>query len=842
MNISRWGRIIASACIVLGMILVPAPASVAAQTGGEGEITRDTPYMPGELVVSFDAATPQAVTAAAQALAGEVSASVKDTFANTAVLQFDPAADVLALADEIGAQAGVTAAEPNYIFWIPEGDPKGNTVLREETTREISGKKSDWRESMSINKVLTPSQDIGASEETKQVTIPMTELEAMRKGPSAKGIPTYANDLWENWGLDWSNAGIIWSEKAASPAVCVVDTGVEAAHPDLTGNVINGKDFVNNDTIPNDDNGHGTHVAGVISAKTNNGKGIAGISNGKVVAVKVLTAQGWGTNDDIAQGILFCANNTAVKVINLSLGGPSSSAIYSALDYAINTKGKLVVAAAGNDGTSSTTYAYPAAWASGSAISDGLISVGATRLETWIDTNSNSLDDDGWYARCAANFSNYGSWVEMVAPGQDIYSTTPALAPFYDSYFYGAYSSYDSFSGTSMATPHVAAAAARLWSQHAVAPNLWNKSQIHDWLIGQGDELDTTTTGGSSGDRTNCWPTSMANATYLNVARAMNRFAWYTSVRDATNGLPLKDAVLNINLCAKTSSGNWNCGANGALKDSAKITSNFSAWVDLINLPAYELTPQGYPAIGYDEVGDPYLKYNFYNLSVQKSGFTAGVQTYLRGWGWDSGAYYSDYRSYANVPPAKGTNAVLTWDDPNYDFSLGVWLPQYSGLPTSMLRVPDLNQGYVGSLTTAPYARYNRFGGFDSGGPGDFATVESVSIVNKSGAIPYYLTPNNYYSVTTNLDGSYEDTSYPYIQVWDNGALVTLYYDGGDGWYYGAIRSKPPLGCEDLWYALDIYQWGTKIFPEMINTCGADDNTSGARPYSISGSAIFKTQ
>ena len=831
MNTFRWGRIIASICIMLGLCLAPAPVTVAAQSSAPGEITRDTPFMPGELVVGFDAATPQAVAAAAQALAGEVSASVKDVFANNAVLQFDPSVDVLALAEEIGAREGVQMAEPNYIFWIPESDAKGEAVVLEEVTREVYGKNPGWREGAAVGKVLTPNGGADINPEARSMSLSIADLQAMRKGPTAKGIPTYANDMWNNWGLDWSYASIIWSEKSPSPAVCVIDTGVEAGHPDLTGNVINGKDFVNNDTIPNDDNGHGTHVAGVIAAKTNNGKGIAGISNGKVVGVKVLTAQGWGTNDDIAQGILYCADNSAVKVINLSLGGPSSAAVYNALDYAINAKGKLVIAAAGNAGTDDPTYAYPAAWASGYTISDGLISVGATRMRTWIDINDDGENTDGneTYYQCAADFSNYGSWVEMVAPGEGIYSTTPSLAPFYMAYFEGVGYNYASLDGTSMAAPHVAAAAARLWSVHNRAPNLWTNTEIHNWLKSEGDSLNTTTTGGGSGDQPNCWPTSMSGATHLNLARAMNRFAWSIPVRDATTGLPLKDAVLTINQCAITSTGYWNCYSRGALKDSAKITSNYSAWVDLINLPAYELDPYGYPAYEVDEYGDRQYYYNLYNLSVQKSGYTSGAQMYAPGWGWDPGSYYWDYRSNANVPPAKGTNAVLTWNDPNQNIDLGVWLPQYStGLPTSMLRIQD----YAGSLYSAPYARYFRDGGFPYG---DFVASEVISIVNKSGAIPYYLIPGSKYSVTTSLNGAYTDGfGYPYIQIWDNGVLSPIYEKVSEGVYRVYLKTAPPLGCQNLWYALDIWHAGTKIFPETVDRCGADDNSSGARPYNLS--------
>jgi thermitase len=100
----------------------------------------------------------------------------------------------------------------------------------------------------------------------------------------------------------------------------VIDTGVDHTHPDLLYQVLLGKDFVNNDSAPMDDHGHGTHVAGIIAAKQNNKMGMAGVSTGKVIAVKSLGAQGYGTSYDVAQGIYYCANRSDVGVINMSLG------------------------------------------------------------------------------------------------------------------------------------------------------------------------------------------------------------------------------------------------------------------------------------------------------------------------------------------------------------------------------------------------------------------------------------------------------------------------------------------------------------------------------------------
>jgi thermitase len=232
----------------------------------------------------------------------------------------------------------------------------------------------------------------------------------------------------KQWGPQKVQADKAWdvTKGNSNVNIAIVDTGVQADHPDLSGKVINGWDFVYNDPIPNDANGHGTHCAGVAAAVTNNGVGIAGIApNVKILAVRVLDANGSGTLENVANGITYAADHGA-KVISLSLGGPSGSiTLQNAVNYAWN-KGAVIVAAAGNSGSSSPSY--PAYYSN-------VISVAAT------DSNDKK-----------ASWSNYGSWVDVAAPGVNIYSTYKG-------------SSYATLSGTSMATPHVAGLAGLLASQ-----------------------------------------------------------------------------------------------------------------------------------------------------------------------------------------------------------------------------------------------------------------------------------------------------------------------------------------------------------------------------------------
>lgn len=212
----------------------------------------------------------------------------------------------------------------------------------------------------------------------------------------------------------------------ASVIIAVVDTGVDGSHPDLSAKLLAGQDFVQPGQPPEDQNGHGTHVAGIAAAATGNGIGIAGIApDAAVLPVRVLDRNGSGAIATIAAGIRYAADQGA-KVINLSLGGAGRSAVLrDAIRYAAS-KGAVIVAAAGNDG--SPDKLYPAAY-------DEVISVGSVGAE---DVHS--------------AFSNYGTWVDVAAPGEKIVST----------YMYGRYTY---LSGTSMAAPHVSGVAALLAGQ-----------------------------------------------------------------------------------------------------------------------------------------------------------------------------------------------------------------------------------------------------------------------------------------------------------------------------------------------------------------------------------------
>lgn len=241
------------------------------------------------------------------------------------------------------------------------------------------------------------------------------------------------------WGMTKIQAPSAWNITTGSSSVkvAILDCGIYESgsstpngypgHPDINGKVVARKDFTGSSTGTDDYCDHGTHVSGIVAAKTNNGVGVAGVGyNVSLMNGKVLNDSGSGATSWITNGIYWAADNGA-KVINMSLGAANTyctSAYQTAINYAYN-KNVVVVVAAGNDGT--TNYGSPASC-------NNVISVAST---TSTDAKS--------------SFSTYGTWVKVAAPGSNIYSTD-----------YNG--SYVNKSGTSMATPHVAGLAGLVWS------------------------------------------------------------------------------------------------------------------------------------------------------------------------------------------------------------------------------------------------------------------------------------------------------------------------------------------------------------------------------------------
>jgi thermitase len=214
--------------------------------------------------------------------------------------------------------------------------------------------------------------------------------------------------------------------------IAVLDTGVQSNHPDLQGKIVEGINIVDESKDPDDDVGHGTHVSGIIGASVNNGEGVAGLSwYNKIMPVKVLDSSGAGSTYSVAQGIIWAVDHGA-KVINMSLGNyAQADFLHDAIKYAYEHD-VVMIAASGNDNTDRPGFpaAYPEVFA-----------VAAT------DSSKQK-----------ASFSNYGDYIDVAAPGDSIASTYPG-------------SQYAALSGTSMASPHVAALAGLIRS---VNPELSN--------------------------------------------------------------------------------------------------------------------------------------------------------------------------------------------------------------------------------------------------------------------------------------------------------------------------------------------------------------------------------
>ena len=265
------------------------------------------------------------------------------------------------------------------------------------------------------------------------------------------------------WNLDNIDAEGAWALSDGTGAVvAVIDTGVTSGPNDGLNAMTSGYDFVNGDTDASDDNGHGTHVAGTVAQATNNGIGVAGLAYGAtIMPIKVLNSAGSGYVSDTVDGINWATTNGA-DVINLSLGSSSYSSAEAAAVANAYASGVFVAAASGNARRRSVDY--PAAY-------NGAVAVGATRYD---DTR--------------ARYSNRGSDLDLMAPGGDTSRDDNG-----DGYADGILQEtfdpdwgYYFFQGTSMASPHVAAAAALLMAEGAT------NVEAEDLLIATATDLGST--------------------------------------------------------------------------------------------------------------------------------------------------------------------------------------------------------------------------------------------------------------------------------------------------------------------------------------------------------------
>lgn len=258
--------------------------------------------------------------------------------------------------------------------------------------------------------------------------------------------------LDRQWSLTVLQAFDAWAITTGSDIViAVLDTGISPSHPELRGRVLPGFDFVNNDDDPRDDDGHGTFTAGVAAAEGNNGIGAAGMCwQCRILPVKVLNRRGRGNDATIAAGIRFAVDRSA-QIITMSFGGPDDSHVLrEAITYALE-RNVLLVAASGNGQAEGNAPNYPAAY-------PGVLAVSATGPDDAI-----------------TSFSTTGDFVDLAAPGVGVWSTL---------WRHTTGDTYGFADGTSAACPHVAGAAALVWT---VRPELSARQVAEVLMLGADD-------------------------------------------------------------------------------------------------------------------------------------------------------------------------------------------------------------------------------------------------------------------------------------------------------------------------------------------------------------------
>jgi len=333
------------------------------------------------------------------------------------------------------AASAQPAASDVLVRFGPDAGPQQRTLAREradtsyEETLPVRGlQRVDPEPGVSVGEA------VAALERSPHVLY--AEPNALRRIAATPNDPRFG----EQWALNALGDNDIdgpeaWELETGDSAVtvAVADSGIHKSHPDLAPNVAGGYDFVDRDGDPNDEEGHGTHVAGTIAARGDNAVGVTGVSwASKLMGVRVLDENGTGTVADFISGYTYAADNGA-KVVNASLGG--MGAVQSERDAIASRPNTLLVAAAGNESIdndlSDLTATYPCSYDLAN-----IVCVASSDR-----TDSLSL------------FSNYGdTHVDLAAPGEDILST---VMP----------DGYEAWDGTSMATPHVSGVAALIWSR-----------------------------------------------------------------------------------------------------------------------------------------------------------------------------------------------------------------------------------------------------------------------------------------------------------------------------------------------------------------------------------------
>lgn len=347
------------------------------------------------------------------------------------------------------APAAMPATSSPYLGWA-----KGRLLVSpraglpasefEQALKPFKGRSRGYIRQLNTHVVDLPA---GADELTamkemrKNRRLKYVELDMAVAHAASVTDPSYAS----SWALPKIQAPSAWdSANGEGVTVAILDTGVDGTHPDLVANMVPGWNVFDNNSNTADVHGHGTSVAGVVAMSANNGKGSAGVAWGaKIMPVRISDPNGYAYWSTVAQGIYWAADNGA-KVANISFNGVSGSATVQAAAQYMRNKGGVVVVAAGNSGVQESI-----------AANDALLTVAAT------DQND-----------ARASFSSYGAYVDLSAPGVSIYTTTKG-------------GGYANASGTSFASPVVAATAALMLSANSKT----TPTDIDKYLTGKSVDL-----------------------------------------------------------------------------------------------------------------------------------------------------------------------------------------------------------------------------------------------------------------------------------------------------------------------------------------------------------------
>lgn len=406
--------------LISTFLICTAPRSgIQAQQVTQAGNARLADYVPGELLVRFrPGLNPEGLATSDQVGAAALQ-SLLQRYQVTTIERLLP-------------ESGATAVGLERIYKLalaPEADLLAFlAALSAEQTVEFAEPNYIYYTQVQVTSPA-PAGEI-AVRASQPVVTPSDRLFAQQwalyNGRTANSPPRIDIHAPEAWTMTTGAADIL---------IAVLDSGIDYTHEELNNGRIRtdiDKDYVNNDDDAMDDAGHGTHVAGTIAAASNNGIGVSGVLwQAQLLPLKVCNATGACSMDAIVSALQYAADQGA-RIINMSLSGSGcSSTLEAAIDYAYFEQGAVIVAAAGNE---NALVGYPAAY-------EPVIAVGA-------------LDRHGQ----RAYFSNYGDALDLVAPGVRIFSTVPN-------------NGYDTFSGTSMATPHVTGVAGLLLAQHPTLTN-----------------------------------------------------------------------------------------------------------------------------------------------------------------------------------------------------------------------------------------------------------------------------------------------------------------------------------------------------------------------------------